>query len=165
MKSRSPTSLLNKHMKVTLNLNCTPFSINKMSFRDKRYKTPEAQKWSKSIFIELNSEENQSQLELIRTVFDPKKHAYNIDMQFFYPPHILFTKAGLVSAKSHDLSNVEKPLIDLLFLPKYFDLKVPYGVKNLNVDDKYILNLSSSKRISNNHKIIITLSILELNNL
>jgi len=54
----------------------------------------------------------------------------------------------MLSSKAFDVSNMKKPLIDLIFLPKYFNQKPPYGAKNLNIDDKYITDLSSKKRIS-----------------
>lgn len=152
-------------MKEQLTLFCPPFSINKMSYRDKRYISQDAKNWFKLVFKELDKENNQLALSNLRNEFNPKLHTYDIKLEFFYPPHILYTKAGLISSKSHDLSNIEKPLIDLLFLPKYFEKKVPQGVKNLNIDDKYITSMSSSKRISNNHTIKITLEITNLSDL
>ena len=136
-----------------------------MSYRDKRYKTVEAQDWSHSVFHHLSEDAPKQALKDLREHFDPKLHAYSIDLQFFYPASILFTKDGRVSAKSHDLSNVEKPLIDLLFLPSHFDTPPPYGAENLNIDDKYLINMKSSKRTSEDYKMIITIEIVELKDL
>ena len=41
--------------------------------------------------------------------------------------------------------NVEKPIIDLVFLPKYHTQVPPYGCPNLNCDDRYIKRLHSEK--------------------
>lgn len=57
----------------------------------------------------------------------------------------LFNKQGKISSRAEDLSNVEKMLLDVLFLPKYHVQPWPDGVPNLNADDKYVLELSSKK--------------------
>jgi hypothetical protein len=152
-------------MKHTLHLPLKPFSINKMSYRDKRYKTVEAQDWSHTVLHHLSQEDNKQKLKELREFFEPKKHAYSIELGFFYPAEILHTKDGRISAKSHDLSNVEKPLIDLIFLPKYFDTPSPYGAENLNVDDKYLVDMKSSKRTSEDYKMIVKIEIIELEDL
>lgn len=136
-----------------------------MSYRDKRNKTQEAHDWSHTVLHHLSQPHNKEQLKDLREYFDPKKHAYKIDLKFYYPPEILRTKDGRISAKSHDLSNVEKPLIDLIFLPKYFDIPSPYGAENLKIDDKYLVDLKSSKRTSEDYKMEIELEIINLEDL
>lgn len=149
-------------MKHFITLPIKAFSINKMSYRDKRYKTKEAQDWSHTVLHHLSQKENKKKLKELRDYFDPKKHAYKLDLTFYYPKEILHTKDGRISAKSHDISNVEKPLIDLLFLPKYFDEKPPYGAENLNVDDKYLVDMTSRKRAAETHGIEIDIEIIDL---
>lgn len=136
-----------------------------MSYRDKRYKTTEAHEWSCQVFHYLSQEENKQNLQDLRQYFDPKKHAYKIEIKCYYPPEILKTQDGRISAKSHDLSNVEKPLIDLIFLPKHFENKPPYGAENLKIDDKYLVDLKSSKRTSEDYKMEIILEIINLEDL
>ena len=133
-----------------------------MFCRDKRHKTIEAQEWSCSILVALALKENKKKLKELRQHFDPKKHVYKVDLTFFYPKHVLHKKEGGISARAHDLSNVEKPLIDLVFLPMFYDRPSPYGAKNLNIDDKYIVDLRSRKRVGKDFRIRVTLNIKDL---
>lgn len=55
-------------------------------------------------------------------------------LEFVYPKAVFYNKQGTISSKSHDLSNVEKGLIDLIF-----------GA-TMGVNDKYITKLVSTKR-------------------
>ena len=134
-----------------------------MFCRDKRHKTTEAQEWAASILVALALKENKKKLKELRQYFDPMKHVYKVDLSFFYPKHILYTKEGRVSGRAHDLSNIEKPLIDLVFLPRYYDLPSPYGAKNLNIDDKYITHLVSKKRVGKSFKIKVSIQVKALN--
>jgi len=145
-----------------ITLKLKPFSINAMFCRDKRHKTIEAQEWSCSILVALALKENKKKLKELRQYFDPKKHVYKVDLTFFYPKHVLHKKEGGISARAHDLSNIEKPLIDLIFLPMFYDRPSPYGAKNLNIDDKYIVDLRSRKRTGKDFRIRVTLNIKDL---
>ena len=149
-------------MRRVITLKLKPFSINAMFCRDKRHKTIEAQEWSCSVLVALALKENKKKLKELRQYFDPKKHVYKVDLTFFYPKHVLFRKDGGISARAHDLSNVEKPLIDLVFLPMFYDRPSPYGAKNLNIDDKYIVDLRSRKRVGKDFRIRVTLNIKDL---
>ena len=133
-----------------------------MFCRDKRHKTIEAQEWSCSVLVALALKENKKKLKELRQYFDPKKHVYKVDLTFFYPKHVLYRKDGGISARAHDLSNVEKPLIDLIFLPMFYDRPSPYGAKNLNIDDKYIIDLRSRKRVGKDFRMRVTLNIKDL---
>ena len=149
-------------MRRLITLKLKPFSINAMFCRDKRHKTIEAQEWSCSVLVALALKENKKKLKELRQYFDPKKHVYKVDLTFFYPKHVLHKKEGGISARAHDLSNVEKPLIDLVFLPMFYDRPSPYGAKNLNIDDKYIVDLRSRKRVGKDFRIRVTLNIKDL---
>ena len=149
-------------MRRVITLKLKPFSINAMFCRDKRHKTIEAQEWSCSVLVALALKENKKKLKELRQYFDPMKHVYKVDLTFFYPKHVLYRKDGGISARAHDLSNVEKPLIDLVFLPMFYDRPSPYGAKNLNIDDKYITDLRSRKRVGKDFRIRVTLNIKEL---
>ena len=153
---------MNCPVRRVITLKLKPFSINAMFCRDKRHKTIEAQEWSCSVLVALALKENKKKLKALRQYFDPKKHVYKVDLTFFYPKHVLFRKDGGISARAHDLSNVEKPLIDLVFLPMFYDRPSPYGAKNLNIDDKYIVDLRSRKRVCKDFRIRVTLNIKDL---
>ena len=149
-------------MRRVITLKLKPFSINAMFCRDKRHKTIEAQEWSCSVLVALALKENKKKLKELRQYFDPMKHVYKVDLTFFYPKHVLYRKDGGISARAHDLSNVEKPLIDLIFLPMFYDRPSPYGAKNLNIDDKYVTDLRSRKRVGKDFRIRVTLNIKDL---
>ena len=149
-------------MRRVITLKLKPFSINAMFCRDKRHKTIEAQEWSCSVLVALALKENKKKLKELRQHFDPMKHVYKVDLTFFYPKHVLYRKDGGISARAHDLSNVEKPLIDLVFLPMFYDRPSPYGAKNLNIDDKYIIDLRSRKRVGKDFRMRVTLNIKDL---
>ena len=153
---------MNCPVRRVITLKLKPFSINAMFCRDKRHKTIEAQEWSCSVLVALALKKNKKKLKELRQYFDPKKHVYKVDLTFFYPKHVLFRKDGGISARAHDLSNVEKPLIDLVFLPMFYDRPSPYGAKNLNIDDKYIVDLRSRKRVGKDFRIRVTLNIKDL---
>lgn len=145
-------------MKQKLILNSSPFSINRMTYRDKRQKTEDFKQWVYGIEEELRLERNQKSLKLLRDYFDPKLHYYSVSLTFYYPAHLIFTKDGYMSAKAHDCSNIEKPLIDIIFLPQY-------KVENLEIDDKYIADLHSRKRPLEGHCIEVELEIKNVNSL
>ena len=126
-------------MKVKFNLNVPPFSINKMYYATVKTRTKEARLWSEDVLNELKSKPGlQKTFKRMRDAFDPAKHSFHITLKYHYPKEIFYTVKGYVSAGTMDQSNVEKPLIDLLFLPKYGDL-------NLGIDDRYITSLYSEK--------------------
>ena len=58
---------------------------------------------------------------------------FNVRLTFFYPSHIFWNKSRQVSAKTIDLSNCEKSIIDRVFLNK------------MEVDDRFIVKLESHK--------------------
>jgi len=124
------------------------FSINSMTYATKKIKTPEAREWTSKVCYALKNPEIQKQFSDIRNEFDPSIHAFEVNLLFIYPKSTLYTLENSVSAKSMDLSNVEKPIIDILFLPSFHNAVGSLGVKNMNVDDRFILNMTSRKRAS-----------------
>ena len=135
-----------------------------MYYNNRSAKTQNALEWSAQILHQLNKVEIQKKLKKARDFYNPKKHKYEINLKAYYPREILFTKDGQLSGKCHDISNWEKPLIDLIFLKKYFDKPSPYGCKNLNVDDKHLSKLISEKCLSKDGTfyIVVKLTIKEI---
>jgi hypothetical protein len=149
-------------MQETFTILSKSFSINSMyNYKNNRkFKTLEAEKWETGILHQLSSKQNMQKFENLRSQFDPELHSYAVTISVYYPEADFYTKKGLISAHTHDVSNYEKPLIDLLFLPKYFELPAPYGCKNLNMDDKYITRMFSTKRPGTEHKLIVKIKII-----
>lgn len=143
--------------KIELEINARPLSINSMYYGNRAHgKTSEARDWTYDIIYKLFPYEKQ--FKELRDVFDPKEYGYKVGLIFEYEE--FYTTNGTVSSRTQDLSNCEKSLIDILFLPKYFIQSAPYGFRNLNVDDKYLVELNSCKRLGNDSKIIISIELI-----
>jgi len=152
---------------MTPSLNITifhkPYSVNKYFYGNRSIKRRETVEWELNIIECLKNVEMQSNIKEFRELFDHTKNCVKIEMVFYYPKEILLTKDNCLSSKAFDLSNVEKPLIDLLFLKKYST----NNIKNIEIDDKYIVDMRSQKKQSENstHYIEIKIEMLNLLNL
>jgi hypothetical protein len=69
----------------------------------------------------------------------------------------LYNEKGEINHQSKDLSNIEKPIIDIVTGKKYFDR----GETTLNIDDKFITHLDSWKKYDDNYSIHIIFTIVE----
>lgn len=125
-----------------------PVSINSAyaNVHRGRIKTQKASDYCSHIFFALDRPENQKKLEQLRNAFKMSNNFLSIKLKCLYPEQEFYNKRGEVSARTIDTSNWEKILIDCLCLPKFYDQSVPYGCKNLNIDDKVITDLVSQKR-------------------
>jgi len=162
-------------VQITIIINSRPFSINqyyyypvlkteihaynakrKARIYGKPVRSADARNWARSVFTELNKSGNKAQLKKFRDSFDPKLHTIGIKLACYYENFT--TKAGIISSKTNDCSNVEKPIIDLLFDEKYYGRSCPEGCENLNINDKFITELISSKHQSDeNDYVVITI--------
>lgn len=151
-------------MRQKISLPIEPYSINAVYYNNRSIKRPEALQWGYRVMHLMSDDKIASKLEKLRKHFDPSKHQYHVHLVFKYPKNLLYKADGSLSARAHDLSNIEKLLVDHLFLPVYFNKETPYGCKNLNVDDKYITKLVSEKTASHDevHAIDITIRIRPL---
>ena len=152
-------------MKNSLNIviHHKPYSVNKYFYGNRSIKRRETVEWELNIIECLKDVDVQSDIKEFREMFDHKKNCVKIEMIFYYPKEILYTKDNALSSRAFDLSNVEKPLIDLLFLKKYST----NNIKNIEIDDKYIVDMRSQKKQSENsdHYIEIKIEMLDLPNL
>ena len=106
---------------------CIPmpaFSINKSTYTDKRHKTQEFRIWEGQFNIWLN--EHKLHLSYLTGP------VYAVEMFFEYPYEVFYNKAGAINSKTFDLSNVEKPILDLIF-------------RAMEKNDKTVVELSSMK--------------------
>jgi hypothetical protein len=140
------------------------FSVNKMFYKTRNITTTAYKDWRNDIFDCLAATEVIEELSELREAFSTKEHRYEFEIIHYYPREVIFTKEEVLSSRAFDVSNVEKPLIDILTLPKYFKMEEPYKVHNLNIDDKFISDLISRKRASEDgeYRIKIRVRILPL---
>lgn len=120
-----------------------------MYYATRKALTKECRTWQHHLMHQLSLPENAQSLAELSKHFDHNKHVYKIKIVAYYPKEILLRGDGSISSKSFDITNIEKPLVDVIFLPKYNELSPPYGCSNLSIDDKYIVKCISEKRISN----------------
>lgn len=128
-------------------------SINSMFYAEKRFGlNQEARTWVDTVCVLLSRSENAQKMQELREAFDPAKNAYAVQLKYYYPKDIYYTKDGKLSRRALDLTNVEKPLVDVLFLEKY---RV-----GLLTDDCVLKSCHSVKLPSDDWKIEITIKIV-----
>lgn len=120
-----------------------PFSVNAMTYRDTRFKTAEFKSWANEVRNLL--EEHKPLLDMAMDFKDASQADFEVQITVLYPQHIFFNKLGQISAKTMDVSNIEKPLIDIIF--KDF----------MDVDDRHIWKLISTKEPGANQRIDINI--------
>jgi hypothetical protein len=147
-------------MRRTIKLNIKPYSVNAMYYGDARTQKQEFKEWTYQVFHELSSAANLQVMQELRQHFDAEKHAFKVRIVVEYPSDIFKTKEGRISGRTMDLSNFEKPLVDLIFDKKFYERPHPYGVKNLNTNDVYITQMHVYKRAGQKHSITISLTII-----
>jgi hypothetical protein len=147
----------------------SPLSVNSTYVRGHNgvTKSSEAREWTQLACHALSSAENVQKFQELRDFLDPKKHLVRVSVWAVYPESELMTKQGTVSAKTQDVSNFEKSIIDVCFLPKFFVEAPPYGCPNLNFDDRVATELHSYKAKSSNgvRGLIVELEIAPLSDL
>lgn len=153
-------------MEVHFSLPIGSYSVNSMYYGNKRHgKRPDAVDWERTVLHHISDPEIESKLAEFRNKYDPKIHCIEIEAIFYYPKEVFFNKSGTISSRKHDLTNIEKPLQDLLFDKKYYDLPSPAGAKNLNLNDKVVLDFISRQRIADKHYIDITIKLNKIENI
>ena len=133
-------------MKQILKFQSKTLSINSTYYGERRHgKTPEAKQWTTQMLMAISR--YNEEFAALRTYFNPKKHVYRMKIQMYIPESTMYTKAGKMTTLVHDLSNVEKSIVDVIFLPKFFSEQALFAEKapNLNIDDRYLQYLSSEK--------------------
>jgi Holliday junction resolvase RusA-like endonuclease len=120
------------------------FSINQMSCRDARFKTPEYKDWATKVLYMLD--EHKALVDM------GKQHSelggeFHVEISATFPPHVYRNQQGAISSKTIDCSNFEKPLIDIIF------------DKCMHVNDKYISRLVSSKCAAANYGIHVKITL------
>lgn len=137
-----------------------PFSVNKMYGRDRRHKTSAYKNWEMGVLNVLCRRSVQEKFLAFREAWLKQPGHIHVTLDFIFPPNVLYNKAGEISSRAEDLTNIEKPLVDLLFLPKVHVQPFPYGCPNFNVDDKHILRLLSRKLIGDRFAVRVRATIV-----
>lgn len=128
--------------------NLKPFSVNAINCvsNGRLIKTADAREWQSQVFYRLSNPDAEAAFTELRETYNPKTQAIAVECTAYYPVADFYTKKGEISAKTIDETNWEKALIDCMFLPKHALQAAPYGCKNLQLDDKYVVDCFSFKR-------------------
>lgn len=110
-------------------LDIEPFSVNRYHYRDKRHKTAEAREWEATV------EERLQKLPMLASIADVwRKNGGHFVLQCtaMYYKSMFYTESGEISGRTHDITNWEKPLQDMIF-------------KQMGLNDKLVKKLISEK--------------------
>lgn len=123
--------------------------------------TADSKEWRFKCFHAMSKQVAAQALADLREHFNASKHSYKISFTFNIPREKFYNKQGLISSRTADLSNVEKALVDVIFLPANFGNNPPYNCEQLNIDDKYVTEMSSRKvAVDADYSIDITIEIV-----
>lgn len=101
-------------MKQIITFQSKTLSINSTYYGNKLHgKTPEAREWTTNMLSTISK--YKQEFKKLRDYFNPKKHVYSFKMKVFIPESVLYTKDGKMTSLVHDLSNVEKSCVDVIF--------------------------------------------------
>lgn len=136
------------------------FSVNASYVRTNRgvLKSSGLMEWTGQFFNLLAGPENQEKINQLKSTFDASLHVYHIEIIVNSPD--IYTAKGEISSKAHDLSNLEKSILDCVLLPKFCNEPFPLGCNNLSIDDKYVTRLVSEKVPNKNRSIGLKISIV-----
>lgn len=132
------------------------YSINDYYYNNRKFgKRKEAKDWEYQVNWQLKNYDFSE----FRSKFDPKTQALKVDIIYYYDN--FYNKSGTLNKKIYDLSNCEKPLLDLIFNPSNYG-PAPYKSPNLNIDDSNIIEMNV-KKCRGQDRVEVTITILELN--
>lgn len=135
-----------------------PFSTNSAYVRKTFNLNGECRLWRKTVIKALKMPQNQAVMDQVRDTFFSPVHGIVAHITFNLSYMTYFTLKGDVSAKSMDLSNIEKLLIDIIFDERFFERG---EIRNCNINDKYILKLHSEKNPVLTSNIVVDLHVYE----
>lgn len=147
-------------MKRVINLDIHAVSINNAYYSDKRfgYKA-EVREWISQVCYQLSQSANKRAMADLRNTFDEKKHSFTVLIKYYTPN--FYNKQGTISAKSMDVGNIDKVLLDVVFTGSFYGTG-NMECENINHDDRFISSLMVNKYPSEKHKLVITVKIKKL---
>lgn len=114
---------------VKFELDLKPLSINQTYYGNRAIKTKEARAWEQSIYTELV---NIHELTKLADAWRAQGGIFRIRINFVHPSGVFYNEAGVISARSYDISNCEKSIIDCIF-------------RRMKVDDRFLQRMVSQK--------------------
>ncbi len=131
--------------KYSFNLPIKAYSVNSYYYASKRIKTPGAKAYEKQVLELL--EEHKPLLDMA-DMWRKSGGVFQIAICNNYPTYLYYNKAGQISAKTFDVTNIEKPLVDLVM--NTF----------MGVNDRFLIKCMSTKGPAAKQGIDITLELI-----
>jgi Holliday junction resolvase RusA-like endonuclease len=129
---------------LTLNT-CTKYRVQGGRYV-KAYKSDSYKELEKLINVYLKMPVNKKQIDVFNREYDQTRHYLTLEFRFYYP---IITKKNCISKTSKDISNLVKPIEDIIF-------------DHLVCDDSQVINLSAIKIHSEDIKTIVELRAFNL---
>lgn len=128
----------------------TAVSVNNAYYNNRSYGfKPDVKEWYSQIGHLLGQGDNLKAINDIKAHFNSSKHVFHVMLTFNNPNY--YTKSGTMSARSFDVSNIEKIFLDALFLPAH--------TNSLNIDDKFVTRMISEKRYADEFSIDVVVHV------
>jgi hypothetical protein len=138
--------------------NIEPFSINAAHYHHRKVKTKECNDWIRRLRAQLSPvSKSQAWLSLMARSSAPIR----LSLLFMQPMTAFKTRSGEINIRTKDLSNIEKLVIDVLFDKAQRYCNEYYT--GLPIDDKWIVELFSSKRAisGTSYKLKVKIEVLD----
>lgn len=133
--------------------------------RGKLFPSKYYREWRNNIFNQITMPAAQRKLIKFRDKFDRTLHALTCTIIHHIPEDILFTKKGEISLRSKDLTNIEKPLLDIFCDKRFCGRTDSNGneIQNLSLDDCGFIDVLSKKRLGKEFTIELKFAIVDIN--
>lgn len=125
---------------IKFSLPCKAFSINAAHYATRKVKTKECRAWEEMILFYI-----KEATPAYRNGLPEFKGEVDITIDIIYPEAMFWNKDKCISAKTYDVSNCEKLLIDVIFGQWLF------------INDRYIRKMVSTKNPGSGYQIDVTL--------
>lgn len=135
--------LIRIHSELGFVLAGKPFSINAISFRDKRHKTPEARLYESQIMSQLVE---VARLYEIAEQWRKNGGFFILELDAYYPENVFYTGSGEISGRTVDVTNYEKQIQDLIF-------------KVMGLNDKLVKRVVSEKHVGTHAYISVSIKL------
>lgn len=120
------------------------FSVNKAYYATRKVLTTEAKEWQAGINAQLEELKDLTEFSLD---FHESPGPIEIRLTFNYPHHEFYNAQKMISARSMDVDNCCKLLIDCIF-------------QRMSINDRFITKLVAQKCVGSRHSIDVRLALI-----
>lgn len=141
-----------------------PVSINNAYYKYNKTLNKKAREYRSDLLHQLTA--HRAAMDLFSSQFDKNRHAIACSIAFMMPKDQYIAKSSdEISHRSGDIDNNNKLMLDFIFNEKYYGKPMgTYTSYNLNIDDKFIVALNTSKGTNDlieDYELRISVSIID----